>query len=293
MQWARCAALFAVALTTTVAAPAADAKAHAKKRPDLVQVSVSDPPATVKTGGQFDVTDVVKNAGKKKAPKSVTTFCLNGKQTTTGCPWPVGSRNVGALKRGKRSAATVHLTAPSDTNVVGEDYWLVACGDSRRKIKESNEKNNCKLAGGKVTVVGGDPPAQNQVPGLQGSGTFSFDPVESTDIDFSVQFNQPVSGFEIWVPRSDVVFASITSRQDASCAPTADAGPYNGQMYRVVTCQLSLSSDTFPANQPVSGKMGLPRSEPPTAGMGGQLYGYDQPDSGSSRTTGPFQITGP
>jgi hypothetical protein len=287
--------LAAVALGVGLLGAVAPAGADARpKRPDLVELSVSDPaPATVKTAGRFDVTDVVKNAGKKNARKSVTSFCLTGKQTTTACPLPVGSRTVGALKRGKRSAATVHLTAPNDPNSVGESYWLVACSDARRKIKESNEKNNCKLTGGKVALVGGDPPTQNEVAGLQGAGTFSFDPVESTDVRFSVSFNQAVTGFEIWVPRSEVVYASITSRRDAACSQTATAGPYNGQTYAVVSCQLSSSVDTFPGNETVSGTIGLTRSEPPSAGMGGLLYGYDTPGSGSSKTSGPFQITGP
>jgi hypothetical protein len=273
--------------------PAAGATAH-PKRPDLVEVAVTDPvPATVKTGGGFDVTDAVRNRGSKKARKSVTIFCLNGKQTTDACGWRVGTRSVSALKRGKRSRATVHLIAPTDRNAIGEKYWLAACSDGTRKIKESNEKNNCRLTGGQVTITGGDPPTQQEVPGLQGSGTFSFDPVEARDIHFSVSFNQAVTGFEIWVPRSEVVYASVTSRQDAACSQTATAGPYNGQTYAIVSCQLSLSSDTFSANETVNGRIGFTQSEPPSAGMGGLLYGYDTPGSGSSHTSGPFQIAGP
>jgi CARDB len=275
----------------------ADAKKHAV-RPDLVELSVSNPtPASAKAGESFTVSDVVKNKGRKLAPKSVTTFCLNGRPTTDACGLVAGTRNVPPLKSGKQSGATAHLKIPQQlADQPGTTWSLLACSDGPRKLKESNEKNNCKLSAGKITVVGGDPPTQHGSPGLQGAGTFSFDPNpdRSDTVDFSVSFNQAVSGFSIWVPRDQVFAAHLTSRQDGSCSQTSEEGPFNGTKYAVVFCSLSSSDDMFAANEQITGTI-LP-DKPPSAGMGGKLYAYvaDPNDSEApGKTTGPFQITGP
>src|SRR2546421_6353701 len=138
----RCvAATVAVVATAALTVPA-DAKKHAV-RPDLVEVSVSNPtPASAKAGESFTVSDVVKNKGRKLAPKSVTTFCLNGRPVTDACGWVAGTRNVPSLKSGKQSGATAHLKIPQQlADQPGTTWSLLACSDGPRKLKESNEKN--------------------------------------------------------------------------------------------------------------------------------------------------------
>ena len=42
--------------------------------PDLIETSVTDPPATALTGNKFSVTDTVKNKGEVAARASVTRY---------------------------------------------------------------------------------------------------------------------------------------------------------------------------------------------------------------------------
>ena len=282
-----CAAAAVTFAALAALAGPAEAKRHVA-RPDLVELSVSSPsPASVKAGESFTVSDVAKNMGRKAAPKSVTTLCLVGKPDVRTCGVADGSRNVPALKRGKQSQAATQLKTSQD--LANGTFWVVACSDGRAKLKESNETNNCKLSEGKISVVGGDPPAEHGSPGLQGSGTFSFE-ASGTTMDFSVSFNQAVSGFEIWVPRDQVYDPAVTSRSDTTCIG-GSAGPYNGTKYATVTCEPD--GAPFAANERVTGT--IDTGPPAGAGMGGLLYAHvDDPSRpGEPKTTGPFQISGP
>ncbi len=132
---------------------AAGAGAAAKApRPDLVEVTLSNPPATVPAGTRFRVTEVVRNRGRAKARASATAFYLqkDGRRTA------IGFSNVSALKAGKADSRTVALLVPleADPGI----YRLAACADSRHVVRESREANNCRFAARPVQVSKPLPP---------------------------------------------------------------------------------------------------------------------------------------
>lgn len=132
---------------------AAGAGAAAKApRADLVEATLSNPPATVPAGTRFQVTDVVRNRGRAKARASATAFYLqkDGGRTV------IGVSNVSALKAGKahKRTATVLVPLEADPGI----YRLVACADFRHVVRESREANNCRFAARPVQVSKPLPP---------------------------------------------------------------------------------------------------------------------------------------
>jgi hypothetical protein len=145
----RSARLGLVLLLLSAAGAGAAAKAP---RPDLVEATLSNPPATVPAGTRFQVTDVTRNRGRAKARASATAFYLqkDGRRTA------IGFSNVSALKAGKADSRTVALLVPleADPGI----YRLAACADSRHVVRESREANNCRFAARPVQVSKPLPP---------------------------------------------------------------------------------------------------------------------------------------
>ncbi|WP_194846746.1 CARDB domain-containing protein, partial [Mumia zhuanghuii] len=64
----------------------------------------------------------------------------------------LGSRAVKALKPGKKhtvKARSVRVAAATRPGT----YWLLACADAKKKVRESHERNNCRVAKKRVTVT--------------------------------------------------------------------------------------------------------------------------------------------
>jgi hypothetical protein len=138
------AALAACALT---ASPAQAAKSG----PDLkiAKLKLRGAPAP---GQAFTVQVVVANAGRKKAGASQTALVLSKDAKVSKSDRRLARSRVKALKPRKRATATVKLTIAA--GVAPGAYRVIACADAKRKVKETNERNNCKAA--LLTVV---PPA--------------------------------------------------------------------------------------------------------------------------------------
>jgi subtilase family serine protease len=121
-------------------------------RPDLVEVRVTDPPATATPGTSFDVTDRVSNRGTGPALETTTRYYLSLDQLrNTGDRRLTGSRAVPALDPGETSRGRVTVTIP--TNTVPGTYFLIACADNAAPVvAESNERNNCRASAGTMIV---------------------------------------------------------------------------------------------------------------------------------------------
>ena len=121
-------------------------------KPDLVQIAVSDPPATVRLGAVFTVTDTLQNQGPVAAPESTTKYFLSADTVkNTGDRALNGTRSVPALAAGQTSTGSVSVKVPR-TAIPGT-YWVLACPDMLKVVPESNEKNNCRAAAARIQVT--------------------------------------------------------------------------------------------------------------------------------------------
>lgn len=119
--------------------------------PDLVETTVTNPPATAKRGGSFSVTDTVKNQGTATAGASTTRNYLSlDTLKSSGDKLLTGSRAVPSLVPGAQSAGTVTVTIPSTTTL--GSYHRLACADYAKVVVESQEGNNCKASTTKVKL---------------------------------------------------------------------------------------------------------------------------------------------
>lgn len=131
---------------------AGSASAAPKKRPDLVVSAVSVSPGKVVAGGVLKVSDTTRNKGRKKAKRSVTRYALSANKKWDKKDVVLGSRVVKALKPGKKHAVKARSARVAAATRPGT-YWLLACADAKKKVRESNERNNCRVAKRRVTVT--------------------------------------------------------------------------------------------------------------------------------------------
>jgi CARDB/Bacterial Ig-like domain len=130
----------------------ASAANAAPARPDLVVASVAEPPATIQVGQSFPVGSAVVNRGKRRAGKSSVSFLLSVDRRPAGADIRLpGGRAVRALKARQRRQSAYDLTVPSLTPA--GVYRLIACVDRSRKVRESNERNNCRVARRSTSVT--------------------------------------------------------------------------------------------------------------------------------------------
>ena len=122
-------------------------------RPDLVVTLVSNPPPAVAPGGQFAVTDSVKNEGAVSSASSATRYYLSADgQKGSGDTLLIGSRGVPSLAAGASHAGpAITVTLPSTTAV--SRYYLLACADDTGTVTEMDNGNNCRAATTTVQVT--------------------------------------------------------------------------------------------------------------------------------------------
>src|SRR6185437_16123060 len=129
--------VMAIAFAAALAiGPAADARN--RRRPDLVERQLGNPPAQLAAGNSFMVNDAVLNRGGSRAGASVTRYYLVAGRTVL----VIGSRRVPGLKRHGRSRGRVRLSIPA--GALGGRYSLLACADASHHVTESKERNNCR-----------------------------------------------------------------------------------------------------------------------------------------------------
>jgi parallel beta-helix repeat protein len=124
-------------------------------RPDLVMTALGNPPTAVALGGNFPVTDTVKNDSLYPAAASRVQYYLS-LDTIKGTTDKLlsGARVVPILAGGATSPGgiTVVVTVVVPNNTPPGSYFLMACADDTRQVVESDENNNCRSSTGKVEV---------------------------------------------------------------------------------------------------------------------------------------------
>jgi parallel beta-helix repeat protein len=122
-----------------------------KNEPDLVEVSVLNPPAMAEQGSSLHVTDTAKNAGSGTSRLSTTRYYLAPGPSKVGATLLGGTRSVPALTTGASSTGTVAVTVP--LNAPLGRHYLLACADDTAQVTEQNEGNNCTASVSQVKVV--------------------------------------------------------------------------------------------------------------------------------------------
>lgn len=118
--------------------------AAASVRPDLVETAIS----VSQHGRTLRVSDAVRNLGGSTAPPSSTGYYLARRL--------IGGRSVMSVRPHTVSRGSKTLTIPS---FVLPGVWrLLACADRRNRIREADERNNCRAAAQEVEVADVTPP---------------------------------------------------------------------------------------------------------------------------------------
>jgi CARDB protein len=153
-------------------APAAPA-APARGRADLVVTALRGAPSVVARGASTTVTVTVRNRARAKAKRSRVGLRLSSDRKLDRSDLMLAEMGVRPLA-GRRSAR-VKGTLAVPAGLAPGDYFVMACADSAHKIRERNERNNCRAVPLRVAA----PPQPQPGPGPEptpGPGPAPGDP---------------------------------------------------------------------------------------------------------------------
>lgn len=101
-------------------------------------------PAEAVAGGTVRVQVTVRNKGKRAVKPTRTRFYVSRDARWQKKDPAVATIRTMRLKAGKSAKATRTLRLPE--NLAPGTYRIIACADVTRRVRESNEKNNCRMA---------------------------------------------------------------------------------------------------------------------------------------------------
>ena len=143
---------FTAVVLACVTGPLSAPGAASARKPDLVQTSVSDPPAEIAAGASLKIKDRVRNQGSSVARPSKTRYYLSVNRERGPSDTRLhGRRSVPRLRPGRASTgsktANVPVTAPLG------NFRLIACADDPGDVRERRAHNNCLASGARVRVT--------------------------------------------------------------------------------------------------------------------------------------------
>ena len=147
--------LLAAALLAATIAPVAHAAKPA--RPDLSISKSAANPRQATPGAELTITWTVKNGGAKPAGKSTTELVLSTDAKLDKKDIKLASITEKAIKARKTAVHTLKAKVPASTAV--RRYTLLVCADTKAKVAESGETNNCRAAGAIEVVAAKASPA--------------------------------------------------------------------------------------------------------------------------------------
>jgi cysteine-rich repeat protein len=121
---------------------------------DLVETSVSNPPATANLNTSFSVTDTAQNNGTNAGASTTRYYLSLDTNRSGGDPQLTGQRAVPSLAMGASSTGTTTVTVAASTPA--GTYFLLACADAASVIVEASETNNCMASATTVSIGGPD-----------------------------------------------------------------------------------------------------------------------------------------
>jgi hypothetical protein len=120
-------------------------------RPVGLTVASGNPPAHVRAGGRFTISDTVKNGGTAPASVSTTRYILSlDTSLSSDAILLSGNRTVPLLAPGATSSGSVRVRVPTTTPT--GSYFVLACADWKKVVTERDEGNNCRASATKVTI---------------------------------------------------------------------------------------------------------------------------------------------
>ena len=151
MQVRRTAAAAAMTmLGASLVAVGTGAEAHAAaKRPDLVVSAVGTPPVKVRHGSSFSLGATVANKGRAAAKATSLRFYLSRDTTRSADDIVAGTVPVKRIKPRKRKTVSGKVAVPWGST---GSYWVLACADATKKVRETKEGNNCRPSKAQVNV---------------------------------------------------------------------------------------------------------------------------------------------
>jgi hypothetical protein len=133
-----------------VAGTSAEAKPKPKPRPNLGIVAVRHAPELARAGGEFAVKVTVSNEGTAPAPASQVSVHLSRDAKKSSGDLNVGRASVGAIDDWKIQAVPATVKVPG--SAIGR-YYVIACADAARKVRETRETDNCNASTDTVEVI--------------------------------------------------------------------------------------------------------------------------------------------
>ncbi len=130
--------------------------ASAAPLPDLTVTAVSMSRTTVVAGGSLTVRDTTRNAGTARAAASSTRYYLSTDRAFGRTDRVLGTRAVPLLRVGVRHSGSKAVVVAKATPA--RRYYVLACADALKRIRESREGNNCRATTGLLRVTAPPPP---------------------------------------------------------------------------------------------------------------------------------------
>jgi hypothetical protein len=129
--------------TAAIALLAATGVAEAKPapRPDLRVQSLQVVAGSAKPGAAIRVRETTVNSGARGARKNVTALLLSKDAKRDAADVGLGGRKLRRLRAGRSSLRARTVLIPK--TVKPGAYRLLSCADAKRRVRESNERNNC------------------------------------------------------------------------------------------------------------------------------------------------------
>jgi len=135
----------------------------------------------------FTLKDKVANKGGARAGPSATGLYLSLDRERSTNDLRLGRRRVPGIRPGRASSGSRLVTVPTDAPL--GRYFVLACADDEKVVRESNERNNCRVAETRVRVR---PPTCHDQLSLLGMD-FTAGP-ETLGIDDPVTVHPPIAG---------------------------------------------------------------------------------------------------
>ena len=124
----------------------------AARRPDLTVSNIAEPPQAAAAATRFRQSFAVVNQGNRRGGSTVTRFFLDKTPRKPAGRVNIGQSRVGALAGGGEQNKRASLRIPA--GLAADDYYLVACADIRKAVREAREQNNCRVSGQPLAVGG-------------------------------------------------------------------------------------------------------------------------------------------